>query len=156
MRAIRSDARVPVALVLASLLATLAQSATAQTPSPRACDTARRQGITLPGCAGARRPPVAGPPTSTGRREPTRPTVRRGTAPAAAQGASQQWASCTNASEQFAPEEAIEGCSVLIQSGRLTSAFHARASFHRGVAYLSQGAYSHAIGDYTDAIRLDP
>ncbi len=54
------------------------------------------------------------------------------------------------------PDEAISGCSALIQSLRETSINRSVARYNRGMAEVEKGLYNQAIADYTAAIALNP
>lgn len=54
------------------------------------------------------------------------------------------------------PELMINGCTAIIQSGRLSGKDLAMAFSNRGNAYRSSGENDHAIADYDQAIKLYP
>jgi tetratricopeptide (TPR) repeat protein len=60
------------------------------------------------------------------------------------------------AREGVSPEQKLEGCTAVIESGRQTSRGLVVAFTNRGNALLSHRNYDRAIDDYNKAIRLDP
>jgi hypothetical protein len=59
-------------------------------------------------------------------------------APAVAQ-SSQKWAWCVNQGGAFSPDQRINGCSSIIQSGRETRRNLTVAYYSRGLAYYDKG-----------------
>ena len=53
-------------------------------------------------------------------------------------------------------DQQIKSCTTLINSGRETTHNRSMAYNNRGVAYYSKRDFDRSIGDYTEAIRLDP
>jgi tetratricopeptide (TPR) repeat protein len=82
------------------------------------------------------------------------------TAVPAADQVSQYWTWCVNERGTFTPDQAISGCTFLIQSGRESGKNLAIAYYNRGHAYTAKdglaGDYERAIADYSEAIQLDP
>jgi tetratricopeptide (TPR) repeat protein len=60
------------------------------------------------------------------------------------------------ASEGVAPEQKLESCTLLIETGGQTSQTRVAAFNSRGNVHLTQRNYDRAIDDYNAAIRLDP
>jgi len=60
------------------------------------------------------------------------------------------------AREGVTPEQKLESCTALIESGGQTSQTRVAAFNSRGNVHLSQRAYDRAIDDYNEAIGLDP
>jgi lipoprotein NlpI len=54
------------------------------------------------------------------------------------------------------PDLALEGCTALIESGRLSEEDAFKVLLIRGVAYRNKGNYDQAIQDFDKAIRLKP
>jgi tetratricopeptide (TPR) repeat protein len=54
------------------------------------------------------------------------------------------------------PDLALEGCTALIESGRLSEEDVFKVLLIRGVAYRNKGNYDQAIQDFDKAIRLKP
>jgi lipoprotein NlpI len=54
------------------------------------------------------------------------------------------------------PDLALEGCTALIESGRLSEEDVFKVLIIRGVAYRNKGNYNQAIQDFDKAIRLKP
>jgi tetratricopeptide (TPR) repeat protein len=74
--------------------------------------------------------------------------------PALAQDFRDQVRGCNDAIA--APGEVIRACSSAIQSGRLRGVNLGIAYYRRGLAYVTDGVYSNAAGDFTQAIILNP
>src|SRR6266849_4979301 len=53
-------------------------------------------------------------------------------------------------------DERIRSCTVLAESSRESAKNKAVAYFNRGIAWYLKGDNDRAIGDYSDAIRLNP
>ncbi len=152
---------IPIAALLSGMAFLVAPgAASAQSPSPRACDAARRQGITLPNCPQPRPlwPAVreqASPPSqprparrveSEGQRKSTQPDTAR-----------TNLAYCRNENVQVTWDVMRRACTALIESGRQRGADLAESFVNRGNSYLSwPGDAARAIADYDQAIRLDP
>ena len=67
----------------------------------------------------------------------------------------QDWANCL-AGDLNTPELPIEGCSAVIRTGEQVLRRLAAAYNNRGVAYRLKANYAQAIGDFNEAIRLEP
>jgi tetratricopeptide (TPR) repeat protein len=65
------------------------------------------------------------------------------------------WRRCF-ASEGVTPEQKLESCTLLIESGGQTSRARVAAFNSRGNVHLGRRNYDRAIDDYNEAIRLDP
>ena len=63
---------------------------------------------------------------------------------------------CFSADASTSLDLRIDGCTILIQSGRLPQDRLANALQNRGTAYLDKGDIDRAIQDLDRAIRLDP
>ena len=74
--------------------------------------------------------------------------------PALAQ-SSEEWNRCAG-KDGAAIDQLIDGCTVVIQSGRETPEKLALALVGRGSAYMTKGDYDRAIQDYDRAVSLDP
>jgi tetratricopeptide (TPR) repeat protein len=75
--------------------------------------------------------------------------------PAVAQ-TQQEMAWCENNGYAYSPDLQINGCTAVIQSGRLLGKGLASAFNNRGNAYNDKNDYDRAIADFDQAIRLDP
>lgn len=62
------------------------------------------------------------------------------------------WNQCKDANS----DQAIAGCTAIIQGGKESNANLAIAFTNRGIAYAHKPAYDRAIQDYDQAIKLDP
>ena len=69
---------------------------------------------------------------------------------------SQVWHWCTNARSAYTPDQQIEGCTSVIQSGRETQKNKTSARYNRGIVYRKRGDVDRAIADFNEAIQLDP
>jgi YidC/Oxa1 family membrane protein insertase len=67
---------------------------------------------------------------------------------------SQQFEWCAN--KAVSSDLQINGCTAIIQSGRLSGKSLAEVFNARGTAYSDQNDYDSAIADYIEALRLDP
>ena len=76
-------------------------------------------------------------------------------APTAVAQQSQYWIWCSN-SDHTLPDLQIGGCSAVIQSGRESRETLAIVFRNRGIAYKTRGDFDRAIGDYSEAIVLNP
>lgn len=61
---------------------------------------------------------------------------------------------CSKAETPY--KQKIHYCTLAIASGQLSQVNLAHTYFNRGIAFDSHGEYENAIGDFGDAIRLDP
>jgi tetratricopeptide (TPR) repeat protein len=68
----------------------------------------------------------------------------------------QQLHRCLNNIEAFSLGLRIDGCTALIQSGRLAGENLSLAYYNRGIAYFKKSQYDRAITDFDQAIQLDP
>jgi len=62
------------------------------------------------------------------------------------------WSSCTDGNAATG----LEGCTAVILANEEAGANLAAAFYNRGIAYRRKSEYELAIGDYGQAIRLDP
>ena len=63
---------------------------------------------------------------------------------------------CVNKGNAYAPDVRINGCTALIQSGRLSMQGLAKVYNNRCFAHNDAGDYDRALPDCDEAIRLDP
>ena len=77
-------------------------------------------------------------------------------APAAARGADPEAEHCMNLEEKFSSEEAIVGCTAMIDSGRYSGANLSGVYNNRGIAYRNQRDNPRALADFSEAIRINP
>ena len=66
-----------------------------------------------------------------------------------------QWNYCTGSSD-IDWDTQIRNCTTLLQSSRETRKNRSIAYINRGLAYYTLKNFDRAIGDYTEAINLDP
>jgi tetratricopeptide (TPR) repeat protein len=83
------------------------------------------------------------------------PTTSLPTPPSAINPTSQQLSWCQG-KDNPSPDQMINGCTTVIQSGRWTGKNLSIAFNDRGAAYRAKGDYDRAIADYDQAIKLDP
>src|SRR5262249_24376671 len=74
--------------------------------------------------------------------------------PAAAQ-QSQSWTWCVNKDHAYSNDQAIKGCTGVIQAGKETQRDLAIAYNNRGIAHYANDDYDKSIADFTQAIKLD-
>ena len=76
-------------------------------------------------------------------------------APAAAQMQAQiSW--CGNKGNSISPSLQIQGCTAVIESGRMSGKSLAWAYANRGIGYKRMNDLDHALADYNQALTLDP
>lgn len=63
---------------------------------------------------------------------------------------------CLNRGKAISPDEQIAGCTAVLQSDRTSAGNRAVAYTNRGIAYADKKDYDRAIGDFNDAIRINP